>query len=353
MLREVTFLLEDVADDRLAMVHLNGLTDAHRTDIRPALLRPVPGTRHRALGYLLPDGLELSYRFVCDADLPTDAGSTRAGWLRVHGLGRPDPRNDDRIPNPLGVQSSVLRMPGAPRHPAWDPDAEVVTPGRARSVRTLSGIELTVWEPDAESTGVLLLFDGEQWGALGAAEAFARRAGASRTVVSVPAGTNEQRSAVLPHPERVAALLAEQVLPALGGSDPARTIVAGQSYGGLAAASVVATRPELAATAIVQSGSFHFRSDAPPGPPAGQRGELLDALAGGAVPGRFLIQVGTEEGDMVAGSRAFHEVARAGGADAEFALYAGGHDYAWWRTGLFDALDLIDGGSRAPQDVSE
>jgi enterochelin esterase family protein len=142
-------------------------------------------------------------------------------------------------------------------------------------------------------------------------------------------------------------VLANDVLPAVARAGvPVRretTIVAGQSYGGLAAAAVVATRPELAATAIVQSGSFHFRADQPPRPPAGQRGELLDALAGRPVPGRHLVQVGTEEGDMLAGARAFHAAAQAGGAHAELDVYAGGHDYAWWRTGLFDALDRLSG----------
>ena len=36
------------------MVHLNSLTDAHRTDIRPALLEPVAGSALRVRSYLLP-----------------------------------------------------------------------------------------------------------------------------------------------------------------------------------------------------------------------------------------------------------------------------------------------------------
>ncbi|QEO10580.1 enterochelin esterase domain-containing protein [Protaetiibacter larvae] len=352
-LREVTFLAEDVPEGHDAMVHLNGLTDGHRTDIRPALLRPVPGTRHRALGYLLPDGLELSYRLVVARELPIDAGRTREGWLRVHRLGRPDPRNPDRIPDPLGETSSVLRMPGSRRHAVWDADAPKLSPGRARTAVTAAGLELTVWEPDADAVGLLVLFDGERWRGIGALDAFARWGGSPRRVVFVPAGTNAQRAAVLPHPARVSALLAHDVLPAVGCTDPASVIVAGQSYGGLAAAAVVATRPDLAATAIVQSGSFHFRPDAPPRPPAGQRGELLDALIGVRVPGRFLIQVGSEERDMVTGAEAFRAAAVAGGAEAGLVRYAGGHDYAWWRTGLFDALDAVDPGSTSPQDVPE
>lgn len=182
-------------------------------------------------------------------------------------------------------------------------------------------------------------------------------AGAPSIVVLVPSGTLEERSAVLPHPDRVAALF-EAVLTALSSHarsvdvlavpTPERTIVAGQSYGGLAAAALVSLRPDLVTTAVVQSGPFHFRAGEEPRPPGGEIGDLVeeirkldppDALAGR----RLLIQSGTEETGMTASTARFAEAARAAGAQIDWRVYSGGHDYAWWRTGLFDALDALAG----------
>ncbi|WP_082309251.1 enterochelin esterase domain-containing protein [Leucobacter musarum] len=376
--REVVFVAEaERAGDRV-MIHLNGTTDAHRTDIRPAVLDAVPGSSVRVIDYLLPEDLIASYRFVSlpAAELPDDAGATRAGWLRVHDAGVPDPRNPRRLPNPLGRWSSVLVAPGAVEHPAWGSGA-VRTAGSepfssleetslplggefADRVATL----LTRPSSEASRANLLVLFDGENWERVGIREALAHPAGAvaPRAVVLVPSGTLEQRSAVLPHPDRVADLLSA-VLAALrthAAADapripavpaPDRIVVAGQSYGGLAAAAIVALRPDLATTAVVQSGSFHFRASEAPRPPAGETGDLVDRVREladtNALSGRrFLVQSGTEETGMTESAAHFAEAAREAGAQIDWRVYAGGHDYAWWRTGLFDALHaLADGGA--------
>ncbi|WP_143114723.1 hypothetical protein [Austwickia chelonae] len=38
-------------------------------------------------------------------------------------------------------------------------------------------------------------------------------------------------------------------------------------------------------------------------------------------------------------ARAFRDAARTVGHDVSYREYRGGHDYAWWRHGLTDALD--------------
>ncbi|WP_053385661.1 enterochelin esterase domain-containing protein [Leucobacter japonicus] len=376
--REVVFVAEaEQAGDRV-MIHLNGTTDAHRTDIRPAVLDAVPDSSVRVIDYLLPEDLIASYRFVSlpAAELPDDAGATRAGWLRVHDAGAPDPRNPRRLPNPLGRWSSVLIAPGAVEHPAWRPAAM-----RTAGSEPFSSLEETslplggefadrvatlLIRPSSDDSAarLLVLFDGENWERVGIREALAHSAGAvaPSAMVLVPSGSLEQRSAVLPHPDRVADLLSA-VLAALrthaAAADtprilavptPDRIVVAGQSYGGLAAAAIVALRPDLATTAVVQSGSFHFRASEAPRPPAGETGDLVDQvskLAGtNALSGRrFLVQSGTEETGMTESAAHFAEAARDAGAQIDWRVYAGGHDYAWWRTGLFDALDALTGGS--------
>ncbi|QEO14662.1 DUF3327 domain-containing protein [Agromyces intestinalis] len=352
MLREVTFVA-DLPAGHEGMIHLNGITDGHRHDLGPALLERVPGAAGSdaplgVIAYLLPDDLVASYRFASAPHLPRDAGLTHAGWRSIHRLGCPDPRNPRELPNPLGTRSSVLVMPGARVHPAW----EARTPREPREVRAevvpIDGdTSLTVLRPAGAADGrVLLLFDGEHWAGAGVREALARHLAPPATVVLVPSGDLARRAALLPHPERVIAHLETEVLPAvaalIGGlPDPSRVVVAGQSYGGLAAASVAALRPDLAATAIVQSGSFHFRADEESRVPAGQVGDLVRRLAEASVSGRFAVQAGTEEAGMLDLARSFADAARAAGGDVTLRAYTGGHDYAWWCTGLFDALDEL------------
>ncbi|WP_165310712.1 enterochelin esterase domain-containing protein [Microbacterium protaetiae] len=336
MLHPVTFVAEAVAGHEV-MVHLNGVTDAHRENIVPALMEPVAGGRH-ALTYLLPADLRVSYRFAADASLPRDAGRTREGWRRIHELGRTDPRNPDTIPNPLGTMSSVLTMPRAPRHPAWDAAAVDEPP---LSTVHLSEHAATVVHGDPSR--VLMLFDGEWWEQLGIAAALVRVGGP--TTVLVPSGSLARRAQLLPDPERLLPHLLDEVVPAvaavIGGWDAARTVVAGQSLGGLAAALTVCLRPDIAGTAIVQSGSFPHRAGQSLRPPAGQVGDLVRSLAGSRIQGRFLVQAGTEEPALLPAAEAFTAAARRAGGDAALRVYTGGHDFAWWRIGLFDALDAL------------
>jgi len=338
MLRPVTFVAEAPPGHEV-MIHLNGVTDAHREDIAPALMEHVGAGRH-ALTYLLPAELRVSYRFAADPVLPRDAGRTREGWLRIHGLGRADPRNSETLLNPLGARSSVLTMPEAPRHPAWESPGAGDLP--ITTVPLPSRHPATVVHGDPSR--VLVLFDGEWWERLGVASALAYRGGP--LTVLVPSGSLAERAALLPHPERLLPYLAEELVPAvaeaIGGWDAARTVVAGQSFGGLAAALTVCLRPEIAQTAIVQSGSFHFRAGQTERPPAGQTGDLIEGLSRARVSGRFVVQAGTEEPGMLPAASAFTDAVQAAGGDASLRVFTGGHDFAWWRIGLFDALDAFD-----------
>ncbi|WP_181408392.1 enterochelin esterase domain-containing protein [Schumannella sp. 10F1B-5-1] len=361
-LREVTFVADDTGIPTL--VHLNGITDAHRRDVRPALLHPVPGRDLRALAYLLPEGLTASYRIAAVPELPVDAGSTREGWMRVHRAGQPDPRNPHGIRTPLGGASSLLRMPGWEPHPA-----RASAPLRDLATRELripgpSG-ERSVWviTPRAEPVPdtLLVLFDGDTWMDAGIERLLAARTGPAVAVAVVSSISLAVRSAELPHLAVIARVLADEVLPAVAFSLGRRhgseqVIVAGQSYGGLAAAALVARHPEITRTGIVQSGSFHFRAAAADHPPAERPGDLVEWMRDRALSGRLVVQVGTEEPDLHRLAREFVAVAESAGMDLSSRLVAGGHDYAWWVDGVLHALDelLIRNVVGAqPRDLSE
>lgn len=75
----VSFLWRQSDPDREVLVHLNGITDAHREDLAPMLLEHVAGTDlwHRSLW--LPSEGTWGYRMVDLPEIPDDAGTTRQG----------------------------------------------------------------------------------------------------------------------------------------------------------------------------------------------------------------------------------------------------------------------------------
>ncbi|WP_154793804.1 enterochelin esterase domain-containing protein [Occultella kanbiaonis] len=344
----VTFLWRAQDPGAEVMVHLNGITDAHREDLTPARLHRIEGTDlcHRT-DWLPADGT-WGYRIVELDRLPTDAGATRAGWLAIHEAGRPDPLNPRSQPHALGQISSLLVMPDAYQHPAWADTPGTAAPwitwelpGDGDAPRTLHH-----WQPAGASTRrrVLVLFDGEQWTALGLADAM-ERSGLDVEILLVDSHGPQRRAADLPYPERasriVDAALARRATE-FGGRVPAdRVIVAGQSFGGLAAAGVALVRPDLAATAIVQSGSFWFTDGDEPRRHNPVPADLVRRLRAGEFGrplARFHVQAGTDEGTMVDQAEHFHAACAGAGGAASLRVVTGGHDYAWWKHHLLRTL---------------
>lgn len=341
--REVSFVIPNGPGE--AIVHLNSLTDRHRTDITAARFEQVADDLLH-VGYLLPDDLAVTYRIVRDAVIARDAGRDRPGWKRIHDLGEPDPRALESMPNPLGRRSSVLRMPAARSHPAWAAVRSGIGPA-PYAPRPLDDAR-TLWlvtgpEPVER---VVVLFDGEQWRGCGIGAAWAARAEPGLAVVLVDAVSLAERARTLPHPERVGELVAERVLPAVrratgAALGPEAVIAAGQSFGGLAATSLVALRPDLVGSAVAQSGSFHFSAAGPGRGRTDRPGDLVRLLRDRRASGRIHVQAGVEEDHLVVRAREFTEVADAAGLTVTHEEWAGGHDYAWWTDGLFAGLDAL------------
>ncbi|MGH3131360.1 MAG: alpha/beta hydrolase, partial [Gaiellaceae bacterium] len=123
--------------------------------------------------------------------------------------------------------------------------------------------------------------------------------------------------------------------------DPARTTVAGSSYGGLAAAFAALSRPDVFGNVLSQSGSFGWRPDG---------GDEPDWLIGQfeateRLPLRFSLDAGLlEEGrprgwaSILEANRRLRGVLEAKGYPVAYAEYAGGHDYICWAGTLADGL---------------
>lgn len=374
------------------LLHLNGITDGSREDVEWALLPtlgrkdladpsaareaagvPAPNELHAA-AFLLPRALICGYRYAILPHLPRDAGHSHSGWKAVHEAGVPDPLAAERMSTPLGGDASVLTLPGAVVHAAWDPD----TPPRRRppyistfdpgtSERPAPGEGVRLWDFGRHDAAVIL-FDAEQWEAIDLVGALRRLGTTPPLMIVVDSGDSAQRSAFLPFPARVQA----RVGPALRrlcarhpGLTRERILATGQSYGGLAAVGLVAGGNRIAGRALAQSASLHARIGpdgaarvSRPGPgDATVRGSLIEAIelmeTDGARadgddprPGRGATGVidlisGTEEPGMLDIARTGARILAAAGHEVGLRAAVGGHDYAWWRHELLRGLEAF------------
>ena len=153
---------------------------------------------------------------------------------------------------------------------------------------------------------------------------------------------NETRSRELTLDEPFVEFLTEDLLPWAHErlsfeDDPARTVVAGSSLGGLAAAFCGFRRPDVFGLVLSQSGAFH-------------RGLPSDFARVDRLPLRFSLDVGRFETAPFAQFPALyhanlhlHDVLVAKGYDVTFRPFPGGHDYFWWRETIADGLIALLG----------
>jgi enterochelin esterase-like enzyme len=136
--------------------------------------------------------------------------------------------------------------------------------------------------------------------------------------------------------------------------DPRQVVVAGSSYGGLAATFVALRHPETFGNVLSQSGSYwwtppknnpsDFDPDAEPNWVAKQ------FIAAPLLPLRFYLDAGSDEIDLSGQGRAIlvptrhlRDVLLAKGYEVHYQEFVGGHDYLSWRGTLADGLILLMG----------
>ncbi len=134
-------------------------------------------------------------------------------------------------------------------------------------------------------------------------------------------------------------------------ADPARTVVAGASLGGLAAAHAAFRHPQVFGKVLSQSGTFTYF----PAPDWDARkdfsaptGWLTRQLATTSKrPLAFYLEVGIFEGgpvyNLLRENRHLRDVLEARGYPVAYREFAGGHDYFTWRSSLGDGLIALLG----------
>ncbi|MFB7656311.1 MULTISPECIES: enterochelin esterase [unclassified Streptomyces] len=359
--RAVTFLWRGTSATRAVQVLPNKLGDPR--DPAGNLMERAPGTDVWHWTLRLRHDWRGSYDlYVDDVDDGDDGDDAEGGrpdprtpaywrWLRTRR--RPDPYNPRALPHRWdGAPVPYAELPGAPTAPDWVPRPGVprgtLTEHTVASTRLGAGRRVWLYEPPGAGARsarlpVLVLLDGEHWGPrLGLPHLLDNLVADGRVppvAAVLPDAVDEAtRWAELSCRPEYAAFLADELLPWAAGrlpltDDPARTVVAGQSLGGLTAAYAAVTAPHRFGNALVQSGSFWW----PDGPDAEW---LTRALAAGPPPPvRFRLSFGTQEWVALPAARRLRDtLVSIGCHDVSYREFNGGHDYLCWRTELADGL---------------
>jgi enterochelin esterase family protein len=370
----VTFLWRGTAATRAVLALPNQVLDPD--DLAGNLMSRVPGTDVWHWTIRMRADWRATYTLCVDEDADEDTeerlderayeadhgavppdgrGQTYLRGLRRHP--RRDPLNRTVFPTRWGAEPlSVVALPGAPAPlGAWRdrPGA----PAGEVSVHTMRSAHLRNWRrvwayapagyEDLAGLPVVVLLDGDVWqqhldvsalldGLVGA--------GVLPPLVALmpDALDSDTRRRELTCDERFVAFLTRELLPWAArrwpvSADPARTVVAGQGLGGLAAAYAALRRPERFGNVLAQSGSFWW----PAGRRAGARPEewLTGRVASLARrPVRFHLSAGLQEWGLTAAVRRLRDALLAQGYEVAHHEYNGGHDYLCWREELAHGL---------------
>ncbi|HEX4421641.1 MAG TPA: alpha/beta hydrolase-fold protein [Kofleriaceae bacterium] len=316
-----------------------------------ARLARLPGTGVFAYSALVDPSARFSYVLAPGDDLGPPGGGL-ADVNRRDLLFRPDPLNK----HPYHARS-LVELPKAPPQPLLVPHRDTA-PGelvrfQIRSKALNNEREVVVYTPPGwTATGtpypLVVMFDGAaailRLGLPIVLDELIATKQIPPLVVMVV--DNVDREQELPGNAAFADFVALDLVPWVRRAfhttaDPRRTVVAGISYGGIAASFAAGRHPAVYGNVLSQSGSYWW---APDGDPEGEA--HVRAYAGRPrLPVRFWIEIGMfEHGsvkpdyDPVTSSRHMRDVLVARGYDVTYREFVGAHDWACWRGTLGDGL---------------
>lgn len=265
-----------------------------------------------------------------------------------------------------GPASSLLELPGAPPQP-WIKRSADVPAGKLEEKRIKSAIlgnERKAWvytppgyHPGGQPYGLMVVFDGFAYTLFVPTAVILDNLQAKSLIPPMIAivldnPTPTSRNVEMPCNPRFADFLASEVVPWVRENyhvtkDASKTIVAGSSYGGLAAAFAGFRHPEVFGNVISQSASFWWK------PEGDAEHEWLTRqfVASPKLPVRFYLDVGLMETgptpdngpDQVVVNRHMRDVLQSKGYFVHYREFNGGHEYLNWRGTLSDALLVLVG----------
>ncbi|WP_431964365.1 enterochelin esterase [Actinacidiphila sp. bgisy160] len=355
----VTFLWRGTTATRAVLALPNQVLDPD--DLAGNLMSRVPGTDVWHWTIRMRADWRATYALCVDeGDGGAAAPSGPKGQAYLRGLRRHprrDPLNRTVFPTRWGTEPlSVVALPAAPAPlGAWRdrpcPPVGEVTVHTMRSAHLRNWRRVWAYTPsgyeDLAGLPVVVLLDGDVWQQHLDVSALLDglvAAGALPPLVALmpDALDSDTRRRELTCDDRFVAFLTRELLPWAArrwpvSGDPARTVLAGQGLGGLAAAYAALRRPEHFGNVLAQSGAFWW--------PAGRRaGALPEEWLTGRVaslarrPVRFHLSAGLQEWGLTAVVRRLRDALQAQGYEVAHHEYNGGHDYLCWREELAHGL---------------
>lgn len=338
--------------------------------------------------YRMPNELRASYWLAPnDSLVPWRAMSSYEEVQERLDHFQPDPLNPQTLvfPDAPAQVASVVELPQATPQPWIVPHPDIPTGDlQCHHFRSaILGNDRRVWTylppgyvADQRSYPLLIVFDGAEYISVVPTPIILDNLLATGRIPPMVAvfvdnadGTDAERTAArsreLPCYPPFADFLAQELVPWIRANyhvsaDPSDTIVAGSSFGGLAAAYAAFRYPGIVGNVLSQSGSFQWKPGHDPFTAeanAEQEDEwLVRAYATGPRHGlRFYLDVGIfdsrtlpgERPGILLANRHLRNVLQAKGYPLHYAEFCGGHDYACWRGTLSDGLfALADGVAR-------
>lgn len=322
----------------------------------------LPGTDLHYLSLQLPPATRASYQIA--GYLPPLEGAPRSELRRVlRAAAGPDSLHLATTGQVPLDQHSLLELSGAPVQP-WIQPQPGVPRGDTETWAYDSPLlgnqrQLTVYKPPgfaADHAGypLLLLFDEQPYLQQVPTPVILDNliaAGRIPPLVAVLIGhaDSQSRGVELPCNPDFGALLSRELLPWLGErlpltDDPALRVLAGSSYGGLAAACYAFMHPDAFQKVLAQSGSFWWG-------PEQQPQWLVEAFqATPRLPLEIYMDAGLLEDEgpdgILGSSRRLAQILADKGYVLAYREFVGGHDYALWRGTLSDGLEFLLGPAR-------
>lgn len=376
---KMTWLWRDPAGDErhspICRVYadINGITDHHSTS--PSSLTRLPGTDVWYGAAVIDRRWRGSYSLIpiTERDLPPVFSGDdtlrdrqqRAWWVSLFPLAIADPLNrlslgPSHRPRPV----SLAQGPDADDQSAWQAVDRPLDEARLQLFQWRSerlDNQRRVWLYASGDAAVkanrplVLLLDGQNWIERHALLPVIEHETAKGRLppacwLLIDAIDGEHRENELPCNAAFWQAIIEELLPQAQkreafSEEGARTVVAGQSYGGLAALYAGMHWPERFGRVLSQSGSFWW--------PTVQfvtqfekRHELEEGWLirqvrqrDAAAPTLTVIQqAGDREADIEFVNRQMHQALTAAGHRAEYRVFSGGHDALCWRGGLVDGV---------------
>lgn len=300
--------------------------------------------------YEVGAGARLSYWFTT-VPVPSGAGDLHHDPQNPAGHVYPA---DPDVPDDVALRVSLVELPGAPER-RWSlargADRGAVELHRVAS--RLLGNERRVWTytPAAYDRSrtypLVVCFDGfayvdDGYVPLPTVLDNLIAEGAIPPVVAVLPDSLDQetRTRELMWHEPFVEFLTDELLPWARerlsfSSEPAETVAAGSSLGGLTAAFCGLRRPDVFGLVLSQSGAF-------------SRGGPAEYAATPRAPLRFYLDVGSYErmtfermSSLYHANLHMRDVLVAKGYGVTYREFAGGHDYFWWRETIADGLAAL------------